>query len=117
MNQDPITAPAPGTGLLLKLDGTRQVLTPAKPRRGFQFPELYGPLDCRTIEVHQLIDGPFKGMLLLFDEEGSFRNDRDGKNEEATALWRQAYPASKYAIGAYNILYGNVLLTHDNLLK
>ena len=115
MNNDPITTPAPGTGLLLRLDGTREVLTPAKPRRGFQFAELYGPLDCRTIEVHQFIDGPFKRMLLLFDEEGSFRSDNI--NLAASRIWQQAYPVSKYPRNNPCLVHGNVLLTHDNLLK
>ena len=115
MNNAPITTPAPGTGLLLRLDGTREVLTPAKPRRGFQFAELYGPLDCRTIEVHQLIDGPFKGMLLLFDEEGSFRSDNI--NDQASVLWQEAYPPAKYPFNNAWVLHGHVLLTHDNLLK
>ena len=116
MNNDPITAPAPGTGLLLKLDGTRKVLTPAKPRRGFQFTELYGPLACRTIEVHQLIDGPFKGMLLLFDEEGGFKGE-DNFNLQASRLWAEAYPPVEYPYNNGGILWGNVLLTHDKLLK
>ena len=116
MLSDLIQLPAPGTGMLIGLDGRRTVITPAKPAKGFSFKELYPQLDCRTIELHELQDGPFKGSLLLFDEEGSFKG-AGNVNIAASRLWRDAYPPAQYPHNNSGLLYGRVLLTHDNLVK
>lgn len=72
------------TALLLKADGTQQVIMPADPKKGFTLQECYKLMNCTIIETRELFDG----RTLILDEEGKFKDDFK-VNQAATKLYRK----------------------------
>jgi len=86
---------------LLKVDGTKETVTPANPETGFGLQELYKLLGVEMIEVIHTDDG-----ILVFDEEGKFRQP-NALNEAATALLHKAGGMP------FDYMVGNVLICNE----
>lgn len=92
------------------LDPHRTAPQPVNPRNGqsFELAELYGLLDCQTVDVVRLTDE----LILIVDDESKLRNPAY-INLLATYLWYQYQPAAR----GQDSIVGRALLCHDQQFR
>ena len=101
--------PKPPNATLVKADGTT---TSIRPKNGtdFQLKELYDLLGCKLIEIARSqsvaqIGRANKDYILIIDEEGKFSNKR------VNVL------ATEWYSNTFDIIVGDVILCHKDMLK
>ena len=62
--------------LLIRTNGTMEIVNPSNAKRGWTLDELYGHMGCEMIEIVQpntksnVIEGNWKNPIMICDEEG-----------------------------------------------
>lgn len=105
--------PAQGVAMLLGVDGSLQEIRPDKGRKSFKLPQLYAALAADLVDVYCPQHGPYEGYLLVYDDEGKYR--QRPINPLATALWYETYPLDQYA--PVDVVAGPVLLMKSNMMR
>ena len=104
--------PAEGAAMLLGIDGSIQEIRPAKGKT-FRLAQLYAALECDYIDVHHPQHGAYQDWILIFDDEGKFKERPI--NPLATALWYETYPLDQYA--PVDVVAGPVLLMRSKMMR
>jgi hypothetical protein len=105
--------PAEGAATLLGIDGSTRELRPDKGRKSFGLAQLRAALEVDYIDVHCPQHGPYKGYMLVFDDEGKDR--RRPINPLATAAWYETYPLEHYS--PVDVVAGPVLLMKSAMMR
>ena len=88
---------------LIKVDGTKTVVTPRNKKTGFTLEEVYELLGCDCVQCVDVKNGAEKNMIC--DECGKCRIGwRDRVNQEATRLFDETYGAGR------DLIVGDVLM-------
>lgn len=90
---------------LIKADGTTKKISPANGS-SFQLKELYGLLECRTIELVDLSGG----KMMIIDEEGKLSQKKP--NRTATDIAHK-----NNSIFSSDFIAGHAILCKHNHLK
>lgn len=104
--------PAEGAAMLLGVDGSIQEVRPVKGRT-FKLAQLYAALECDYIDVHHPQHGAYQDWILVFDDEGKFKERPI--NPLATALWYETYPLDQYS--PVDVVTGPVLLMRSEMMR
>ena len=104
--------PAEGGAMLLGVDGSTQEIRPSKGKR-FKLDQMYEALNCDFIGVHRPQHGPYQEWILVFDDEGKFKERPI--NPLATALWYESYPLDQFS--PVDVVAGPVLLMKSTMMK
>ena len=93
--------------LLVKVSGEKSIVYP-RLKKGFEYKELQSFVGDR-IEIVPL----GKGRELICHEEGKLIGLP--KNEEATRIWKEAYPIEQFPDNNDELIVGDILITGRNL--
>ncbi|QNE42300.1 hypothetical protein F1C16_22000 (plasmid) [Hymenobacter sp. NBH84] len=104
--------PAEGAAMLLGVDGSIQEIRPTKGKT-FKLEQLYAALSCDYIDVHHPQHGLYQDWILVFDDEGKFKERPI--NPLATALWYETYPLDHYS--PVDVVAGPVLLMKSQMMR
>jgi hypothetical protein len=104
--------PADGAATLLGIDGSIQEIRPTKGKT-FKLEQLYAALSCDYIDVHHPQHGAYQDWILVFDDEGKFKERPI--NPLATALWYETYPLDHYS--PVDVVAGPVLLMKSYMMR
>lgn len=104
--------PAEGAAMLLGVDGSIQEIRPTKGKT-FRLEQMYAALGCDYIDVHHPQHGAYQDWILVFDDEGKFKERPI--NPLATALWYETYPLDYYS--PVDVVAGPVLLMKSNMMR
>ena len=104
--------PAEGAAMLLGTDGSIQEIRPSKGK-SFKLEQMCEALNCNFIDVHRPQHGPYQDWIIVFDDEGKFRERPI--NPLATALWYESYPLDHFS--PVDVVAGPVLLMKSRLMK
>lgn len=104
--------PAEGAAMLLGVDGSIQEIRPTKGKT-FKLEQLYAALSCDYIDVHHPQHGVYQDWILVFDDEGKFKERPI--NPLATALWYETYPLDHYS--PVDVVAGPVLLMKSHMMR
>ncbi|GAA4366168.1 hypothetical protein GCM10023185_37120 [Hymenobacter saemangeumensis] len=104
--------PTEGAAMLLGVDGSIQEIRPTKGKT-FQLQQMYAALRCDYIDVHRPQHGAYRDWILVFDDEGKFKERPI--NPLATALWYETYPLDYYS--PVDVVAGPVLLMKADMMR
>ena len=104
--------PAEGAAMLLRTDGSTQEIKPTNGK-SFKLDQMYEALNCDFIDVHRPQHGPHQDWIIVFDDEGKFKERPI--NPLATALWYESYPLDRYS--PVDVVAGPVLLMKSRMMK
>lgn len=104
--------PAEGAAMLLGVDGSIQEVRPVKGKT-FKLEQMYAALGCDYIDVHHPQHGAYQDWILVFDDEGKFKERPI--NPLATALWYETYPLDRYS--PVDVVAGPVLLMRSEMMR
>ncbi|MBI5732639.1 DUF3846 domain-containing protein [Candidatus Jorgensenbacteria bacterium] len=93
--------------LLIMVSGEKKIVFPKK-KSGFDYEELRGYVGG----IVQMVPMP-KGRRLICHDEGKLIGLP--KNEEATKIWKAAYPIEDYSLNNDELVVGDVLITGRNI--